>query len=124
MKPLAINRQMLVWLHLCPDEVPSSKRNKFNRLIRIVIFPAIFAILLIYVVSSVAFFRKNVSANLEQSLHSVFQFVGASSVLYILVIAFCLRHKISDVLQQLSMIYEESKFFRFPLIAFHLNQNK
>lgn len=123
MKPFSTNQQSLTWLCLYPVDETTSNRQKAAH---IVFSVTNFIMLLSGLASSVAYFVKFASIDLEKSLYALLQIVTFTATLYALVIAFLLRHKIPALRENLSKIYDECKIFlefhcsTFTLIAHSL----
>lgn len=119
MKPLVTNRRMLTWLCLYPNEETSTNRKKIAR---IVFSVANFIFVLSFFASSVAYLVEFVSIDLRHSLYALLQIFGGATVLYILVIAFHLRHKFPALRENLSQIYQECKtLVKFRWLIFVLS---
>lgn len=106
MEPIASNRRVLTWLCLCPFD-PSTSTWKRAFFVISTIF--LFASEVGAFISSIIFFVKNVSNDLEGSLYAVFQFVAFTGLIYMSIVAFILRKRINMFLGTLSTIYEESE---------------
>lgn len=106
MTPLVTNKRVLVWLNLCSpdDETVEWKRIGFAFVGFIVLISTLSDML-----ASVAFMLKYISINLEESLYALFQIFGFGSITYAIIVTFFQRHKIREIFQGLSEIYNESK---------------
>lgn len=101
-KPLATIRQVFTWLCVCSADKIRNKKMKNSY----IILTTIILIALLCVISaSIAFFMKNVSNDLESSLYCLGQIMPYTSVLYLLIGGLFLRHKIDDLFDQLTEIY-------------------
>lgn len=106
MKPLATNRRALTCLCICPFDQNTSIWQK-------VLFVAttwfLFASEFSFLVSSIFFFVKNVSVDLEAGLFAIPQISGSFGVVYLWVVVYIFRKKIDQFLETLDEIYGESK---------------
>lgn len=106
MQPLTTNKQILIWLSAYPVDETNSKWKK--------IACGIFSVLVFFgnlsaLAASVAYFMKFMSIDLGESLCALLQISGFGSSLFMMLIAVILRHKIKNIFEQLSEIYEMSK---------------
>lgn len=107
MKPLATTQQVLTWLCICPvDKIA----NKWKRLSSIGFSLTIYAVILTHVTASATFALKNYSIDLEKSLYATYQFLAWSPILYIFIVAYFTRHKITGLFSGLSEFYDTSNF--------------
>lgn len=110
MKPLATNRQVLTWLCICPsDQNTSALKKTFFTILALVSFALVFS----FLVSSIVFFLKNVSIDLENGLYALVQIACSFDSVYMFAVVFISRKKINRFLQTLVTIYEESKLKKF-----------
>lgn len=58
---------------------------------------------------SVAYVMRYISVDLKGSLHSLFQITAYMGISYVAMIAFILRHRIVEIFDELSNIYNQSK---------------
>lgn len=101
------SQKMLTWICVYPaDETVS----KFKRATYAFAYAFILISNLCVLASSVAFFLKYVSVDLEQSLYAVFQITAYGSMTYLIIVSFLLRSKIPLVFDDLAKIYEASMF--------------
>lgn len=105
MKPLVTNQKVLIWLYLCAVDDVSLRTN----LAHIALGATAFLLLILGNVASVLFVLKFVSVDLKLSLFALYQIFAISSILYLMIAAFILRHKIHDIFAMLQEIYCESK---------------
>lgn len=106
MKPLVTNYRVLTWLCVCPPEESINRRRK------LVYIPLISSILIgniFFVWTSIVFFTKTVSVNLEASLFSLLQILAFSNIIYLIIVASILRRQIAGLFSGLSRIYDESE---------------
>lgn len=105
-EPLATIRKVLKWLCILPAREATSKHKK---LIYIVFSVSILTISICGFTSSLIFIVKYFSTNLEDCLYALFQVSGNISNLYMVLIAFILRHRIAALFERLWEIYDASK---------------
>lgn len=106
MKPLVTNHRVLTWLSLCSADENTSKREKRCY----ILFAAInYFIFIFFLACSIAYFFTFIQTDLEKSLGSLFQIAACSGIIYMLIVIFFLRHKISAIFIKLSDVYKASK---------------
>lgn len=103
MAPLMTAQQVLMWLCLFPANENSSKWKKSKHILFCI---GIVLVLLGCLISSFVHFTTFLSTDLEKSLYSLLQIASTASMLYVLVVGFLLRHKITAILQHLPEIYK------------------
>lgn len=106
MVPLAAHRRVWTWIGLCSfDENPSKWKNMLYFMLNMILSTsfvgAIFA--------SGAFVMAFLPTDLEGSLHALFQVTAYTGLVYVVIVAFIVRHKITDIFSKLTEIYEQSK---------------
>lgn len=115
MNPLSLNRKILIWLCVCPRESEENSRQKIERYI--FTCTVILASILTFT-SSLAFFLKFVSTNLESALYASSVVIAILGALYINLIALFTRKKITLIFTNLSQLYDSSKDL-FIFTSFH-----
>lgn len=105
-KPLAMNQRVLTWTCICPIDVNTNKRKK---LLFIIFTCAIYLSIICGLASSYAFLVAHLSTDLEEAFYALLQITVFAGLIYVQLIAFILRHKITAFLGTLSEIYESSK---------------
>lgn len=100
-KPMKTCRQILVWLCVCSCDANTSKWIKWfyeisNTIITLLIVSALF--------SSVIFFEKFASTNLQESLYAIFQIAGNLMLQNSIFWGFVLRSEIDEVFHLLTRI--------------------
>lgn len=108
MKPLATHQRVLTWLCICPAE---NHTSKWKKSLYILLVFALFVVEVSAVVSSLVFFLKNVSEDLEESLYALFVIVGDVCLTYGSLVLFYKRHEITAFLEELEQIFAISKNF-------------
>lgn len=108
MKPLATHERVLTWLCIFPAANDTSKWKKSLYILLVFI---LFVLEVCALVSSLIFFLKNVSNNLEESLYSLFQISAFSCLTYFSFISFYSRHEIMAVFGKLAQIYADGENF-------------
>lgn len=106
MEPLATTRKALQWLCILPADENASIREK---IIHVACSTGLIVIEISFVASSGAFVWENVSTNLEEALHGVFQITASIGLNYMLISGIVYQRKIAAMFQTLSNLYEESK---------------
>lgn len=100
MKPLASNRQLLIWLCLHPADATVNTINKMA-------FSALcFALAVSICVASLVYTKQFWSIDLNSALYAFCQFVGFSGLVYVVIAAFVLQHEIAIIFIDLSEIYK------------------
>lgn len=105
MKPLVTNQQVLTWLCICKNET-SSRMEKLAH-ISFSVFVSVF--LFWGDLSSLMFFIKFATVDLEESLYALFQVAGLSGMVYLIFVVPFSRHAIAATFDSLSKIYDASK---------------
>lgn len=104
--PMHTNKRVLMWTCLHSIDQSSSNSLKFGR---ILCFSTVMSFQLMGITFSVAYWMENWSIDLEKSLYTLLQVAATFSVIYPIVIAFCLRRKIAAMLMNLTSIYSEQR---------------
>lgn len=108
MNPLETNKKVLIWLCLCPAE----KSTKWTRKLIYIIFALIILTgNLCAFGTSVAYFLRYVSTDLEGSLYALYQIGAFYALIYMTITAFYLRQEILALFDSLTKIYEKCKRF-------------
>lgn len=110
MKILKTLKLVLTWFWVYNTEVETGKLMKilhaFGGL-------SVFAIITSHAITSLLFFVEYISIDLEESLYALFQFVAFLGLVYVIVVVFSLRNRITTILTNLTEIYAESKLHNF-----------
>lgn len=108
MKPIEKIRQIFTWLCLHPfdETTPLGQRILYNIFGSSVFISNVYAL-----ITSVAFFLKFLSVDMEECLFTLFQIFGYLGVTYATVAIFLQRNSISKIFQQLANIYKERKTY-------------
>lgn len=108
MKALMTIRQMLIWISICqPIEFTSNwKKRAFFVFYLISVSTNSFSVIITFI-----FLSKFTSIDLITCLGMIYVVAGSSAIISSLILAFFLRHKIDDIFNKLSNIYETSKYF-------------
>lgn len=106
MKQLLMGRRVLMWLCALPtfESAIELKKGAFVAFAAIVFMFNFMAIL-----STVAYFRKYVSIDFEDSMCAVYLIAATINSTYGCVFLFCSRHKINDILNSWSNILKARK---------------
>lgn len=121
MKPLAASQQMLTWFCVLPV---SKSTIWWRQLLYIIFTGAIFIGHCCSIVSSVAYFIKFISTDLEEALYALFQIVSSASMAYVMIVTPFLRHNIRTLFENLHEIYMESKSPIQISLNISINQSK
>lgn len=104
-KPMAINKRVLIWLCMYPVDNPTNTRTK---LFYVIFSFFIFASILSGFLSALTFFLKFVTINLEESLYAFFQVVACFSGIYMMIITILLlRSKMGEIFDEFFKIYDK-----------------
>lgn len=107
MRPLHTTELVLTWLCLLPTDKTTSKWVKFGYLLLSVTAITINNSMLI---ASIVYFLKYPSTG-EAIFFLVFEIIGVIPMIAMMLISYCLRHKIVLIFNKFSQIYAESKQF-------------
>lgn len=106
MQALATTQRLLTWLFICPFSKTTSTPKK----IVYFLFTAIVCVAnLCNFAANLAFTWKFISIDLEGALFSFMGGCCGISNVYIMIIAFKLRHKINNIFKKLNLIYRNRK---------------
>ena len=108
MIPLETNRRILTWF--CVYQRENVQMEERERLMHRAFALFIFAMNSIGFIVSVAYFVKFVTIDFEEALFALLQLCGEGNMMYINVITFMLRRKITDIFNAISAIYAECKY--------------
>lgn len=104
--PLETNRFVLTWLCVYPADESTSK---WQKMVHFMFGLAVFTANSLVFIVSISFFAKNVSIDLEEALFALIQMAGSGNILYVSIISYISRHKITTIFNSLSKIYESCK---------------
>lgn len=107
MRPLVATQRVLVLLLVCPADENSSRWEKIAN--HVFTF-AMFFTLLFAIPAYMAYFWKFKSVELETSLFAAMLSNNVSGLVFLSVVMFAFRHKISDLLNKLSDIYDSRTY--------------
>lgn len=105
METLTTNRRMLTWLSICSA---NETQSKWNKSIYIAFSLAAIAIEVIGFSSSLVFFLKNVSSDINAALFAFMQMIAMLGTIYAYISALVSHYKIREMIQHLVDIYVES----------------
>lgn len=106
MRPLELCQRVMMWFCGIP---PDEDAAKWKRMAYTAFVSGIIMVHLASVISSAEFIRRNVSVDLEITLLALTCNIGSSTALYQSVATVLLRHKMIEIFNSLSKIFEESK---------------
>lgn len=104
MNPLRTIQLTLIWCCFCFDETST----KWQKLVRVAFITSCIISMNLGVLSSVVFFIKHVSTNLEDALYALGQILGVTFIIYAILVLCISRRKIYENFQHLSDIYNKS----------------
>lgn len=112
MEPLATTQFILKWICILPNTKPMATWKQVVRNVCIVlqVLVTIFAISAYY-----AFVVEYIKTDLEDALLTSMSFITCCGLMYMMIVAFFTRHRVSAIFQQLSIIYHAGEFnYRIP----------
>lgn len=113
MKPLVEYRRVSIWLGAYPIDENEPKWMKFTYMLYCFYS---FLMNLVATISSLAFFLKNVSVDLEVSLYTLLQITASGCGTYACGFLFFSQNRVTKMLEDLTDIYNECKLFFFSLL--------
>lgn len=105
-KPLEMSRRLLTWLYLYPSTETSGNQKSVTCFAFTI---AVYVATMSFLVSSMAFFMKFVSTDLEESLYALFQIGGFSNTAYVITFAYFSHRRIAAIVDELTAIYNTCK---------------
>lgn len=122
MKPLELNQKALIWLFMCSADKTVDRRKK---ILYFFCFLLVLFVNMAALIAATKFALKFFSTDLEECLYAFFQISAIAGIVYVMLAAFLLRHKISTIFTQLSDIYAASKrLFLEYICAIHFITKK
>lgn len=112
MKPLELNQKALIWLFMCSADKTADRRKK---ILYFFCFLLVFSANVAALIAATKFALKFFSTDLKESLYAFFQISAIAGIVYVMLAAFLLRHKINTIFTQLSDIYAASKRLYFGI---------
>lgn len=106
MDPLVTTKRILIWMCMYPAE----KLSRWRSAARIAFVVMQFCITLFAVSAYMAFIVENIATDLENVLLTFMAFVACSNLIYVMIVAFFVRHQVPSIFKQLSNIYAAGKF--------------
>lgn len=106
MEPLATTQLLLKWICILPVTKPIASWKSVARTMSVVmqVLVTIFAISAYY-----AFVVENIKTDLEDTLLTAMALITCSGLVYMMVVAFFTRHRVSTIFQELSIIYNAGR---------------
>lgn len=108
MEPLVSVNQLFTWLCICPVDGTVSEWKKTAR---VPVAIANFAIMVSHFIASLVFLIRFVTTDLPGSLFALMCCCGDFSIVYILITALILRHRVNEIFKGLSAIYSTCKYY-------------
>lgn len=106
MSPLQTTQQVLKWLRIRPiDPDEKSWKNLYYAIFTFTIF----TIEVLGIAGTAVFIWKHFRTDLEACLYALFSVTGACGAIYMCIVAFYLRNKITALFESLSKIYDARK---------------
>lgn len=101
-----MTKRILKWICIFPVTKPMAKWKRVARIVFVVLLVSftIFAISAYY-----AFVVKNIKTDLEDALLTSMSLITCSGLVYMMLVAFFTRHRVSTIFHQLSIIYDDGK---------------
>lgn len=115
MKPLSLNRKWLAWHSVYPVKNDESRQKKMARF---TFTSTIILANILSIISSVVFFWKFASTDLESALYAVALIIAYSGCLYTVFVTLFMRKKIASIFSSLSQIYDSSEFKLISFVFF------
>lgn len=116
MIPLDENKKVFTWFGICPLDGRSPQRTKSYRYI--VIFLFYFGMTCMFL-SSVTYFAKHVSNDLENALYALFEIVGIFNSLFSVTVGIFLNKKIAEIFKNYEQFYAESEYLNHEFNEIH-----
>lgn len=107
MEPLVSVKELFTWLCIRPVDGTISEWKKTAR---VPIAIANLAVMVSHFTASLVFFIRFVTTDLPGSLFAFMCCCGDFSIVYILITAFILRHRVNEIFEKLSAIYSACKY--------------
>lgn len=117
MQQLLTTKRVLILLCLCPAD---NSTNKWKKIGHILFALVIFVLILCFFVVNVSSTIKFLSINLQDSLFAFVSAVGIFALIYTMVAAFLLRHRMGDIFEKLSKIEEKCGYICVFLSLFDI----
>lgn len=107
MQPLATTQRMMTWLSMCAANESTTLKQKRDYK---AFSWAVFVSSIIGFTASLAYCLNFVFIDFNGAVFAFMAFIAEFGVIYFMIAAFIMRHKISDIFTNLSTIYKSSKF--------------
>lgn len=106
MKVLQEIQNNFILLNFCP----SNSKDPILKIRNLVFSVSCFIAMILYVLASGAYIKRNVLNNFESCLLATLTFSGALGLIYMMIVAYILRYKIFDIFRDIQVIYDKCKF--------------
>lgn len=104
MKPLLTIQRVLIWHCMCPSD-STEKKSKY------LLFTCVNLIIMAFgLLANIKIFVNFMEIDLDELLYGLFLFSAYVALANVMFAAFILRHKIGEIFEKLSKIYESRKF--------------
>lgn len=124
MEAFKTNKRIFAWLNIYPS---SENPRPFIKCLRILNTALIILTEFLALVASALFIFKFVDRDLENCLYALFQVAALFSMIYMWIVAFCLRNSIADIFAQFQTFYDSSESISFrnsvpknPIYSWHI----
>lgn len=107
MYPLASTRQILTWLSMCPAKKSATSRQRSGYFLYTL---AIATVIGIGFVTSVVYCFQFISIDFDGAAFAFQIAIGEFGLIYFMIAAIGMRHRIANIFTSLSKIYKNSKF--------------
>lgn len=109
MQPLETTKRILVWIYMYPD-AESSYTLLWKTTARTSVILLHLSMTLCSIVACLTYIIKNVSTNLESCLFTFMAFNTFCGIIYVIIVAFFVRHRVPLIFDQFSAIYGDRKY--------------
>lgn len=106
MTPLKIERQVLMWFCICP---PPSGTGQLRKFIYATFSLTVVIAIASLVIASAVYFRKYMAIDFEEAFDGLHPVFGWTPLVFIYVVMHLLKHRIVEVFDALSTIYDKRK---------------
>lgn len=117
MNPLTVCRRELAWLCIYS---PSGPIDKWLKRKRIIFGLSVVVCLVLYLIANIAFLREIISIDFSESLFVIMQILAVIANLNVIMVAFIARHKITNIIDILTEIYNASKKYKLTVNCYYL----
>lgn len=109
MQPLETTKHILIWIYMYPD-AESSHTLLWKTATRTLFIAVQFSMTLFSIAACLTYIIKNVSTNLENCLFTIMGFIVFCGLIYTMIVAFFIRHRVPIIFDKFSSIYDDRKY--------------